>query len=159
MHNGCTPVGCVLLQVLKLWGADITTTCYKRAIPVAKALGANSILVIPEQVDSTAKSTTETVPNGSLEKQLELYSSFDAIFYTKDCSAITEKQLRTFCSENGFFVSTLPPTLASDSYGLIMGPIFDVYVRIKCFLQVSGYSSSSSTHSKSKRGETSSFYE
>lgn len=133
MHVGCTPVGCVLLQVLKLWGADITTTCYKRAVPVAKALGANSILVIPEQVEPTAKSTT----NGNLEKQLELYASFDAIFYTKDCSAITEKQLRAFCSENGFFVSTLPPTLASDSYGLIMGPIFDVYVRIKCFLQVS----------------------
>lgn len=74
--------------------------------------------------------------NGTLQKQLELCSAFDAIFYTKDCKAIRKKELKKFCSENGAFVSTLPPILASDSYGLFMGPIFSVYVRIKCFLQV-----------------------
>lgn len=126
VHNGCTPVGCVLIQVLNLWGADVTTICYKRAIPVAKALGANQIITIPE---------TNATENGSLEKQLELYSAFDVIFYTKDYSAITENQLRKFCNTNGRFISTLPPVLASDSYGLLMGPIFAVYVRIKCFLQ------------------------
>lgn len=136
MHNGCTPVGCVLTQILKLWGADVTTTCYRRAVPVAKALGSNTIIVISEE-NSTVKTEADgTAPNGSLVKQLEQYSSFDTIFYTKECPLITEKDLRKFC-ESGRFVSTLPPALASDSYGLLMGPIFHVYVRIKCFLQVS----------------------
>lgn len=128
MHSGCTPVGCVLIQILRIWNADVTTMCYKRALPVAKALGANSIVVIPEE-NLTAK-------NGSLEKQLELYSNFDVIFYTKDCPAVTETQLRKLCKDGGCFVSTLPPVLASDSYGLLMGPIFHFYVRLKCFLQV-----------------------
>lgn len=66
---------------------------------------------------------------------MDTHSGFDVIFYTKHCSAITEKQLRKFCNEKGTFVSTLPPVLASDSYGLLMGPLFTVYVRIKCFLQ------------------------
>lgn len=93
---------------------------------MAKALGANQIITIPE---------SNPADNGDLEKQLELYSGFDVIFYTKDCPAITQNQLRGFCGENGGFISTLPPVLASDSFGLFMGPIFAAYVRIKCFLQ------------------------
>lgn len=116
IHNGCTPVGCVLIQVLKLWEADTTTTCYKRAIPVARALGANEIITIPE----------------SNEEKVELQDKYHVIFYTKDCPTITETELRQLTDN---FVSTLPPVLASDSYGLLMGPIFAVYVRIKCFLQ------------------------
>lgn len=119
-------MGCVLIQVLKLWGAETVTTCYKRAIPVAKALGTNHIITIPENPSDE---------NDALEKQLEPYIGFDVIFYTKDCPAITQTQLRKFCNENGNFISTLPPVLASDSYGLLMGPIFAAYVRIKCFLQ------------------------
>lgn len=116
--------------MLKLWGANTSTTCCKRAIPVAKALGANQIITIPESTVTLEENEI------SLEKQLDLVSfEFDVIFYTKDCPAITEKQLKRFCNIDGNFISTLPPVLASDSYGLLMGPIFTAYVRIKCFLQ------------------------
>lgn len=135
----CTPVGCVLVQVLRLWNAHITATCYKRAVPVAKALGANEVIVIPE--NQTAKNKADlnnhSQPNDDVVvKELELLDTFDVIFITKDCQC-KEEDLRKLCSENGTISKTLPPNLASDSYGFLMRFIFGLYVRCKCGLQVS----------------------
>lgn len=37
--DGCSPVGCVLTQLLKKWGAFVTATCNIRSVPVIQALG------------------------------------------------------------------------------------------------------------------------
>lgn len=39
VQDGCSPVGCVLTQLLKKWGAFVTATCNVRSVPVIKALG------------------------------------------------------------------------------------------------------------------------
>lgn len=39
IEDGCSPVGCVLTQLTKKWGAHVTTTCHSRSAPVVKALG------------------------------------------------------------------------------------------------------------------------
>lgn len=40
VQDGCSPVGCVLTQLLRRWGAaTVTATCSVRAVPVIKALG------------------------------------------------------------------------------------------------------------------------
>lgn len=138
VHNGCTPVGCVLIQILKLWGSHITTTCYKRAVPVAKALGASDVIVIPE--NQTAKTKTdlevEVTETKTLSKLLELHESFDVIFNTKDCE-YNIVNLEDYCTKDGIVVSTQLPHLSSDSYGFIRRSVFSFYVTTKCFFQVS----------------------
>lgn len=39
IQNGCSPVGCVLAQLTKKWGAFVTSSCHVRSVPVIKALG------------------------------------------------------------------------------------------------------------------------
>lgn len=39
VQDGCSPVGCVLMQLCKHNGATITATCDVRSVPVVKALG------------------------------------------------------------------------------------------------------------------------
>lgn len=39
IQDGCSPVGCVLTQLAKKWGAFVTSTCHIRSVPVIKALG------------------------------------------------------------------------------------------------------------------------
>lgn len=39
IQDGCSPVGCVLTQLTKRWGAFVTATCHARSKPVIKALG------------------------------------------------------------------------------------------------------------------------
>lgn len=39
IQDGCSPVGCVLMQLCKHMGATITATCDVRSVPVVKALG------------------------------------------------------------------------------------------------------------------------
>lgn len=39
VQDGCSPVGCVLTQLTKKWGANVTATCNVRSVPVIKALG------------------------------------------------------------------------------------------------------------------------
>lgn len=39
IQDGCSPVGCVLMQLCKHKGATITATCDVRSVPVVKALG------------------------------------------------------------------------------------------------------------------------
>lgn len=39
VQDGCSPVGCVLTQLTKKWGAYVTATCNVRSVPVIKALG------------------------------------------------------------------------------------------------------------------------
>lgn len=39
IQDGCSPVGCVLTQLLQKWGAHVTATCHTRSMPVLKAIG------------------------------------------------------------------------------------------------------------------------
>lgn len=137
IHNGCTPVGCVLIQILKLWGSHITTTCYKRAVPVAKALRADEIIVIPENETANETKTDLEVPeNKTVNKQLELQEGFNVIFNTKDCK-LGNINLESYCTSDGVVISTQLPHLSSDSCGFISRSMLRLFVTTKCFFQVS----------------------
>lgn len=39
VQEGCSPVGCVISQLTKKWGAHVAATCYFKSAPVSTALG------------------------------------------------------------------------------------------------------------------------
>ncbi|XP_043250099.1 reticulon-4-interacting protein 1 homolog, mitochondrial-like [Colletes gigas] len=117
--GGNTPVGCILIQLVKLWGGQVDIICKPNAVPRAKALGANEIITL----------------NGSnLEKELLLYDKYDVIFYTGG-QPIDERILKQRLVPYGSYISTLPEQLTSDSLGFLLGSIFAGYVRIKLLIQ------------------------
>jgi NADPH:quinone reductase-like Zn-dependent oxidoreductase len=138
--GGCTPVGCVLIQVLKHWKAHVTTTSTKRAMPVVKALGADEVIIFPEPVKTDGKSILSLeLPQECLnafQKELELKERFDFIIVTKNC-ALTTKKLEDFC--NGKMVSTVPKQRYSDNCGFLGALVIRGYIYLKSvFEKVSG---------------------
>jgi NADPH:quinone reductase-like Zn-dependent oxidoreductase len=39
IQDACSPIGCILLQLLKKWQAHVVVTCHQRSMPVVNALG------------------------------------------------------------------------------------------------------------------------
>ena len=39
IQDGCSPVGCILTQLIKKWGGYVVVTCHQRSAPVVNALG------------------------------------------------------------------------------------------------------------------------
>lgn len=132
IQGACTPVGCVLIQILNHWNAHVTVTSYKRAVPVAKALGAEEIVVISDLSPSSegTSSPDSEIDSRLLFKELELLGPiFDAIIDTQN-SILSSNYLKKLLVENGVFVSTLPPPLSSDSFGFIGQLFLSSYVRV-----------------------------
>ncbi|XP_012056215.1 PREDICTED: reticulon-4-interacting protein 1, mitochondrial-like [Atta cephalotes] len=119
VFGGSTPIGCILTQLIKLWGGYVVSACRTDAVPVMKALGANEVIVINET---------------DVEKELQLHDKFDAIFYT-DNQSFKEHILKKHLLPHGSYVSTVPEQLTSDSLGFICGSIFAGCVRIKLLVQ------------------------
>ncbi|XP_066154615.1 reticulon-4-interacting protein 1 homolog, mitochondrial-like isoform X2 [Euwallacea fornicatus] len=138
IQDGCTPVGCVLIQLLNHWNAHITTTCYKRAVPVAKALGATEIISVDDEktVGDTTNENDKTVdPWKSLVKELQIKGDkFDFIVITRNREGYDWSQLHQFCSKNGKILTTIPQELLSDSYGFFSALFLAGYVRLKHLL-------------------------
>lgn len=122
IYAGCTPVGCVLIQILKVWKAHVTATCFKRAVPVAKALGTNDVIVLPD---------TETDVLETLEKELTLRDKFDVIISTKEI----DFNFYRYCSRDNV-TCTFPKPLATDQFGIVLKTIYSIYVNVKCISQV-----------------------
>ncbi|XP_066249497.1 reticulon-4-interacting protein 1, mitochondrial-like [Euwallacea similis] len=135
IQDGCTPVGCVLIQLLNHWNAHITTTCYKRAVPVAKALGATEILYVDDEKaigDATDENDKIIDPYKSLLKELQVRGDrFDFIVITRNHEGYDWSQLYQFCSKNGKVLTTVPEELLSDSCGFFSALLLTGYVRLK----------------------------
>ncbi|XP_066591246.1 reticulon-4-interacting protein 1 homolog, mitochondrial-like isoform X2 [Prorops nasuta] len=119
VYGGTTPIGCILIQLIKLWGGCVVSACRPHAIPIIKALGANDIIPLDES---------------DIEKNLQIHEKFDAIFYTGG-DPINEQTLKKYLLPYGTYVSTIPEYLASDTLGFFFGSIFTGWVRIKLFFQ------------------------
>ncbi|XP_046739788.1 reticulon-4-interacting protein 1, mitochondrial-like isoform X4 [Diprion similis] len=119
VYGGTTPVGCVLIQLTKLWGGYVVAACKQQAIPVAKALGADEVIPFNES---------------NIEKELELQDKFDAIFYTGG-PEIEDCILRNHLLPHGSYVSTVPEHLTSDTLGFVFGSIFSGYIRINLLIR------------------------
>nr|CAI5828998.1 unnamed protein product [Callosobruchus analis] len=136
IQGGCSPVGCVLVQLLSHWKAEVTTTCYKRAVPVVKALGAADIIVVEESEAINETSFVEgngpemSIP--SLIKQLEVKDElYDVIIKTNNECDLENKHFSKFLKTDGTIISTLPPALSSDSCGAGGGFILSWYIKLK----------------------------
>ncbi|XP_074111455.1 NAD(P)H oxidoreductase RTN4IP1, mitochondrial [Cotesia typhae] len=119
IYGGSTPVGCILIQLIKLWGGHVTVICKLESAKVIKALGADDI--IPSN-------------DCDIYKELELHDKYHAIFYTED-HPIDYRGLKRQLMPYGSFVSTVPEHLASDSFGFVSGSLFAGCVRIKLLVQ------------------------
>ncbi|VEN53884.1 unnamed protein product [Callosobruchus maculatus] len=135
IQGGCSPVGCVLVQLLNHWKAEVTTTCYKRAIPVVKALGAADIIVLEESEainDTFVEDDGPQMSIPSLIKQLEVKNElYDVIIKTNDECDLENKHFSKFLKTDGTIISTLPPALSSDSCGAGSGFILSWYIKLK----------------------------
>lgn len=104
-----------------------------KAAPVAKALGANDIIVFPDEV--TSKSDLEIDKIKLILKELELRDTFHIIFVTSEIGLTTD-MLMKFCKTDASIHYSLPKFFTSDHYGFFSGTIYSSFVRMKCTLQV-----------------------
>ncbi|XP_034943214.1 reticulon-4-interacting protein 1, mitochondrial-like [Chelonus insularis] len=119
VYGASTPVGCILVQLVKLWGGHVSAICKLEAAKVIKALGADDIIPLNDC---------------DIEKELELYDKYHVIFYTNDRPSDYYK-LKRRVMPYGSFVSTIPQSLASDSFGFVSGSIFSGCIRIRLLFQ------------------------
>lgn len=134
----------MLIQLLNNWKATVTTTSFKRAVPVVKALGASEIIILSEPVNPNNNSLVETeeqkLVQNALLKELELRAiTFDVIIKTSYNRDVDSENLKKFCNPGGAVISTLPPVLSSDSYGFFRRSLLTLYINLKCRLQVSDF--------------------
>lgn len=61
IYGGNTPVGCILTQLIKLWGGYVVTACRLNAIPISKALGADDVIPLDDS---------------DIEKELKLHDKY-----------------------------------------------------------------------------------
>lgn len=134
IQDGCSPVGCVLTQLVHKWGAHVTATCHTRSMPVVKALGADEVITVdikePES-DADSIDINDSLPSASnIRKQLALRNRFDVIFMTTTdtypCSVMEQ-----FIVPQGVIINTVEADIASDNFGLLMRCAYSVYVRLK----------------------------
>lgn len=117
VHMGCSPVGCILIQLARLWGTHVTATASLRAIPVAQALGAHDVVC----------------GEADVQKQLEMRERFDIIFNTE--GSVAHEPCLKFCKPGGFVITTERSKIASDTYGFFLGTIYAFWIRIRCLIQ------------------------
>uniref|UniRef100_A0A6P7FSR6 Reticulon-4-interacting protein 1, mitochondrial-like isoform X1 n=1 Tax=Diabrotica virgifera virgifera TaxID=50390 RepID=A0A6P7FSR6_DIAVI len=139
VEGGCTPVGCVLIQLLSQWKASVTATCYRRALPVVRALGAADIIVICEVLtpsDKFVPDNNRQEQNKAFLEQLESRNeTFDVIFRTGIECECSKEELSIYLKTDGAFISTLPPVIDSDSYGVFRRFLLCLYINMRYKLQ------------------------
>lgn len=129
IQGGCTPVGCILIQLLKHWKAHVVTTCYTRALPIAKALGAHEIITI----DDIDEEKNYTVDNHELFKQLEGRGELFDVIITTQCIGLDN--FKQFCKEDGQLISTFPKTLPSDEFGFLNKSFLAQHIEFKYLIK------------------------
>lgn len=54
VENCCSPIGCVVIQILKLWGAIITSSSSTRAAPIAAVMGSTENITLNDKQNSVS---------------------------------------------------------------------------------------------------------
>ncbi|XP_050442958.1 reticulon-4-interacting protein 1 homolog, mitochondrial-like isoform X2 [Adelges cooleyi] len=113
--GGSGGVGSCAIQLLKSWGAKVTTTCSTNAIDLVKTLGPDNI------VDYTSS---------DMKEQLEQFGKYDLIL---DAAGIPFEEISSFTpllkgwSCSGFITLRSPILKNTDSYGLFGGMLKNAY--------------------------------
>ncbi|XP_075209867.1 NAD(P)H oxidoreductase RTN4IP1, mitochondrial-like [Lycorma delicatula] len=112
VHCGSTGVGVIITQLCHSWNAAVTVTCLNRASPVMKALGASEVIPL-ETAD--------------IENQLSK-ERFNVVF--NNAGPVAHQFCLRLCTPEGFVVTPVCSSLASDTYGIILGSLYSGWVRI-----------------------------
>ncbi|CAB3378412.1 Hypothetical predicted protein [Cloeon dipterum] len=117
VRDAGSAVGCVLVQLCKLWGAHVTAVVSARGKEVARQIGASEVLVASIDLDMEIRSRPR----------------YDIVFNTVGPS------LNVLCHRavdpDGKVICTAPAAIPADSYGFIFGSLYALWARLKYFLQ------------------------
>jgi NADPH:quinone reductase-like Zn-dependent oxidoreductase len=118
VRDAGSAVGCVLVQLCKLWGAHVTAVVSARGKEVARQIGASEVLVASIDLDMEIRSRPR----------------YDVVFNTVGPS------LNVLCQRavdpDGKVICTAPPAIPADSYGLIFSLFYALWAKTKCLFKV-----------------------
>uniref|UniRef100_A0A6A7G0W3 Reticulon-4-interacting protein 1 homolog n=1 Tax=Hirondellea gigas TaxID=1518452 RepID=A0A6A7G0W3_9CRUS len=115
IHSGVSSVGVVLVQLASLWGGHVTTTLSSsHHAQLAQMLGAHDII---------------TCDTAVLAKELSMRDKFDVIL-NPGGAALHEESLKHVLPD-GVVVSTALPELPADTYGVVIGGIYSLLLRLR----------------------------
>ncbi|GAB0090827.1 Reticulon-4-interacting protein 1 [Sergentomyia squamirostris] len=136
IQDGCSPVGCVLSQLCKKWGASVTATCYVRSVPVIKALGAEDVITLRGESPSDGlflSTDSSLVEKFNLSHALATREvTFDVIFFTTSVN-YDKTFLHKYLSPGGRIIDTCEMPLFVDNLGFLGRFMFSWYVALRKF--------------------------
>uniref|UniRef100_A0A6B2EPY3 Putative zinc-binding oxidoreductase n=1 Tax=Phlebotomus kandelakii TaxID=1109342 RepID=A0A6B2EPY3_9DIPT len=122
VQDGCSPVGCVITQLAKKWGASVTATCYVRSVPVIRALGADDVITLRGESPSDGlflSTDSSLVEKFNLSHALATREvTFDVIFFTTFVS-YDKSFLNKYLSPGGRIIDTCEAPLMSDDLSFL----------------------------------------
>ncbi|KAG4068504.1 hypothetical protein HA402_004845 [Bradysia odoriphaga] len=123
IQNGCSPVGCVITQLTRKWGANVTASCHVRSMPVIKALGADDVISI--DYDNEATPPEQQI----LFKELSIRKEYDRIYFTTETD-YDKEFIRSFLTPDGLIIDTVEPNLKTDR-SILSQFFYSIYVKLK----------------------------
>ncbi|XP_055704646.1 reticulon-4-interacting protein 1, mitochondrial-like isoform X2 [Phlebotomus papatasi] len=136
VQDGCSPVGCVLTQLAKKWGATVTATCYVRSVPVIRALGADDVITLRGESPSDGlflSTDSSLVEKFNLSHALATREvTFDVIFFTTFVS-YDKSFLHKYLSPGGRIIDTCEMPLLSDDLGFLGRCFLSCFVALRRF--------------------------
>uniref|UniRef100_A0A1B0CFE2 Enoyl reductase (ER) domain-containing protein n=1 Tax=Lutzomyia longipalpis TaxID=7200 RepID=A0A1B0CFE2_LUTLO len=122
VQDGCSPVGCVLTQLTKKWGASVTATCYVRSVPVIRALGADDVITLRGESPSDGlflSTDSSLVEKFNLSHALATREViFDVIFFTTPVT-YDKNFLYKYLTSGGRIIDTYEVPLMTDDFGFL----------------------------------------
>ena len=102
--DGVTDTGCLATQLACLWGCMVTVLCPARTVPLAHALGAQTVIAARETANECVVDLQEAAP-------------FDLIVLAGDL--LTATSCGPLLADQGRVCTSLPPQLSSDGWGFL----------------------------------------
>ena len=116
VHSADNPVGCIAVQLVKAWGGHVTATVCSRGFPTAQQLGADDLIIHDAQ-------------NDDFQQTLASREKFDLVLNT--VGSFLHESCRSVCRDGGLIISTVASPPASDQYGILLGSLYSMWLRIQ----------------------------
>ncbi|XP_050080560.1 reticulon-4-interacting protein 1, mitochondrial-like isoform X1 [Anopheles maculipalpis] len=129
VQDACSPVGCVITQLVHKWGALVAATCHTRSVPVINNLGAADIITFANE-HFRSNFIDVNVDKSNFINELTSRDKFHYIFLTTRLG-YDYKFLEKFLTKDGVIVDAVEPELRTDDYGVIGRFFLGSYVRCR----------------------------
>ena len=116
VHSADNPVGCIAVQLIKAWGGHVTATVSSRGLPTVQQLGADDLIIHDAQ-------------NEDFQQMLASREKFDLVLNT--VGSFLHESCRSVCRDGGLIISTVASPPASDQYGIVLGSLYSMWLRIQ----------------------------